>query len=98
MNEDILDFDLEDLPPLPTLRRQNAMGPDDSPQIFFDTKTKEIVSGNPDLTHSSNKNLVRAITWKSGQCNPKNAFFFPKNDHDDKDPGMNAILTIECTA
>jgi hypothetical protein len=97
MNEDSLDFDLEDLPPLPTLRRQNAMGPDDSSQIFFDTKTKEIVSGNPDLTHSSNKNLVRVITCKSGQCRP-NTFFIPKNDRDDQDPGMNAIPTIECTA
>jgi hypothetical protein len=97
MNEDSLDFDLEDLPPPPTLRRQHAMGPDDSSQIFFDTKTKEIVSGNPDLTHSSNKNLVRAITWKLGQCNP-NAFFFPKDDRDDQDPGMNAIPMIECKA
>lgn len=76
MNGNDLDSDLEDLPtPPPTLRRQNAiMNADDINQRFFDTETHEIVFGNPDISHSSNKNLIKLQLWQSGRCNPNLLF------------------------
>lgn len=69
------DYDLEDLPPLPTLRRQNAvLNNDDLNRRFFDTKTNEIVYGNLDLTHSSNKNLVQSFFGNQVDATPTRSF------------------------
>lgn len=93
MNDNELDSDLEDLPTSsPTLRRQNAItSVDDINQRFFDTETHEIVCGNPDISHSSNKNLIKLQLWQSGRCNPNLFFCSRKNEYDDV-AGMNAIV------
>jgi hypothetical protein len=75
-----------------TLRRKNAgYAPNDS-QLYIDTETNEIVSGNPDLAHYTNKNLKEIKEkWTSGQCRPEQPFY---SKNDDNDPSAPSI-TIE---
>jgi hypothetical protein len=93
---DKIDLASDDLPSPPTLRRHYAITCDeDLNQRFVDKETLEFVSGNPDLSHPSNKNLVKLILWQSGRCNPNS--FFSNNHHDDEN---NLIInaTVECSA
>ncbi|MCF6764930.1 hypothetical protein L3V82_04020 [Thiotrichales bacterium 19S3-7] len=80
-------FDLDELP-VPALRKQNAVTSNRQNQVFIDAETQEIVAGNLDLNHSSNKNLKNAkIPWQSGQCTPYYSYLNNLNkDNNDKDP------------
>lgn len=89
--------ELTDLPPPPTLRRQNAIScPEDLKQRFLDTRTNELVFGNPDLTHISNRNLVKlgSFNWAPGKCKPKTMAFFKNQDNKHDDNNMPISLVI----
>lgn len=73
--------------PLPTLRRRNAVAPGERNNIFFDMRTNEIVHGNPDLSHWTNRDLVKVPSWRSGNCAPQFSFFSSRNnDNNDHSP------------
>jgi hypothetical protein len=92
------DIDAEELPMPPTLRRQNAMIPGETLQPrFFDTKTHELVSGNPDLKHATNKYLVKLLLWQSGRCKPNQLSSTRKDDRNDRDDASASSL-VECKA
>ncbi|KTD74939.1 hypothetical protein [Legionella waltersii] len=100
MQEKKEEFDIDaELPPMPpTLRRQNAMIPGETTQPrFFDTKTHELVSGNPDLEHKTNKDLVKLLFWQSGRCKPNQLSDMRKNDRSDRDDASASSL-VECKA
>lgn len=92
MNNNFDNLSLENISPPLKLRRHHAVS--HSSQLlltFFDTKTHEIVYGNPDLSDRSNQNLVKLSFWGSGQCNPN----LLRRKQDDQNDRPNTIITAK---